>query len=571
MRLGAKMKTIFPCKITFLTFFLLILSKDLIVLPSSHLGYAQDGANVVENQGTRIQDFEATDILSRELRGIETPDGMSRKYFEYSHRKSRVANAVKDLFFDEFLQIAIESPDDFGGWEITDNQAVQFLEKLAAYQRYRQEYLERIARLEDEDQIRSENHQLAKRRSALSQSLARSLLPAQAVALVPENTEWYGLLAHVANGHMLGKWLKITPSQLEKLRRESAEFCEEVKTSLDDSRQKSVDIFFKNLTKTQNAKFFSVFSEDKVQSVYRSLPFETLYLDHNVDLRSDSYNKLLFSPSLVLIDTIQGRPERLAEKESERRSNLHRPTFKISNAESQLAPSRGKMLYDRELAPNHFFAPEFALISLDLNRHDYTDDVHSILKSGLRKLLDRQIAICKDQQSLEHLEGTEKWKTSQANLALEYRKFREDAMAAFSDDRAASLLSSIEGFDANLFCIARWKSIRDWLGITDQQLERMHEESRELVSDMEANLVDLRQKSADILFSNLSPAQRDQFFQIFDRDKVAFFWGGLSYSNLYAHHRNVKGEHWFLWEGDPSPQKSQPDPLLKPTKLKFPK
>lgn len=565
------MKTIFLSKISFLTFFLLILSIDLTVLSSSRLGHAQDGTNVAGNQGKRIQDFEASDILSRELRGMETPDGTSRKYFEYSHRQSRAVNAVKDLFFDEFLQIAIESPDDFGGWEITDNQADQFLEKLGAFQRYRQEYLERIARLEDEDQIRSENHQLAKRRSALSQSIARSLLPAQAVALVPENTEWYGLPAHVANGHLLGKWLKITPPQLEKLGLESAELCEEVKNSLDDSRQKSADIFFKNLTKTQNAKFFSVFPEDKVQSVYRSLPFETLYLDHNVDLRSDSYNKLLFSPSLVLIDTIQGRPERLAEKESERRSNLHRPTFQISNAESQLAASRGKLLFDRELAPNHFFAPELALISLDLNRHNYTDDVHSSLNSGLRKLLDRQITICKRQQSLEHLEGIEKWNTTQANLALEYRKFREDATAFFSDDRAASLLSSIEGFDANLLYIARWKSIRDWLGITDQQLERMAEESRELVSDMEANLVDLRQKSADILFSNLSHAQRAQFFEIFDQDKVAFFWGGLSYSTLYAHHRNVKGEHWFLWEGDSSPQKNQPHPLLKPTKIKFPK
>jgi ABC-type transporter MlaC component len=533
---------------------------------------AQDAPKVGQRERKRIQDFEATDILSRELARIESPERISREYFEKSYREKRAAGAVKDIFFDEFLQIAIESPDDFGGWEITGNQAERFHEKFVAYQQFRQDYLDRIRHVEDENVIQTETNQLAKQRAAFSQSLVRSLLPAQAVALVPTSTDSYGLISHVVNGHMLGKWLKLTPSQLEKIRGESTTLCKEIENWLEKYQQKSIDSFFKNLTKEQRNKFFNLFLREKLEPIYTGFSFDRIYTDHSIDVHSSIYDKS-FSASKVILGADHGRPELLQKKESSQKLHLFNPTPKlVVTAQNNSDDPDAIQERRRSTAFYQFYVFEYALISLELYRTENPKAFDPNLEKEMKQGLKRQQAHYKSRMALiQWQEGSEQWCSELAKLDSEYREILEETKILFSSGRSLDLLPIAEDMGLNFIRLTRWQRFRDWLGITDQQLERMAEESRELVSDMEANLVDLRQKSADILFSNLSPAQRAQFFEIFDQDKVAFFWGGLSYSTLYAHHQNVKGEHWFLWEGDSSPQKDQPHPLLKPTKLKFPK
>jgi hypothetical protein len=549
--------------------------------------FAQDENLAQPSTRNRVDNVEASDILSRiptwklpiknDEQGEQIEDESQleslQKYFKSLPRIMRIKDSSKDLFFDEFLQIAIESPDDFGGWEITDNQAQQARQRIDSYRQFRKECLGKTEQLEDQEQIRDVMNQLALRRSGLSQSLVHHLLPAQIVSLVPMNTERYGLLSHATNGHMLGKWLKVTSKQQDKIRSESGDLCDEIENSLTNYRQKSADVFFKNLTKAQRQKFFTVFTPEKVKFAYGRLEFTTIHRHHDADMNFRSFEVRL-PQSKVLVGDLHGQPERKEDQDSIKDSNFYRPEYRLSvknpdESGASETTSKRKQL-DLDSAKKHFFAPEFALITLDLMQRENGGEPDEQLTSGLKELRDRQSSLYGAWSLVDQFEGSEKWTTMQSKLREDYREILQDSIQFFSDERTAALLSSLEEMHVHSTCLVGWESFRDWLEITDEQFTRMVEDSRDLVADIEANLIDLRQKSADLFFNNLTRAQRDQFFEIFDQEKVSYFWGTLVHAHIFDQHDNTKGEAWFLWEEVPPP-KDRPLRLQRFTEIKLPK
>lgn len=496
-------------------------------------------------------------------------------------RSWRVGQAVQDLFFDEMLQIVIDSPEHFDSWELTENQTNQIQKQLDTYREYRKQYVDTIEKLDDEVLIRHEANQLAKRRQVISQTIKRMLLPDQVLSLVPINSKRYGLTAHATNERILGKWLKLTSRQEEKIRKESKELCQELELALADYRQKSADIFFKNLEKQQREKFFSVFLPEKVKLIYGRVTFDDIYDWHFMGDPKFylTRNSIQIPASKVVIGNPQGRLEQLEDGDFQKSLRMFSPAGSLANLSNEGTYSeRNKTDLRQQRLATAFSESslwEFALIYQELKLSENPNAFDQEFLTQLKEIVARRNRHYKLLMEATQVEGTDKWATEMAKLGNEEDEFVKAAKSLFSDRQLIEMLPPKFGIN-DFFSLAHWAPFQNWLEITEHQLKQMRDESGRLATQLEEDLFELRQKSANILLDNLTRAQQDQFFNIFERKKLALFWGELSFWEAYTHLHNVhsqyKGEMPLIniQDGDPLPPPYL-YPLQRFTEIKLPK
>ena len=470
--------------------------------------------------------------------------------------------SMKDVFFDEMLQVAIEAPDLFDGWEIAEGETRQMQQQLLAdYHDFRQKCFEKMATLTYEDQIRAEVDLLVKQRRDLSQSLTHPFIfephhlrPEQRVALLPMASERYGLVGHATNDRLLGKWLNITAEQRERHQIESAKICAEVENLVIKYRQRAADIFFKNLTKPQVEKFFGVFSREKVRHAYGTFSPSVLYYRHKYTGVSTKNiaDPLSFPAFSVLIGDQQDRAENLSAQEADKPSTPHPTTPQISNPPSQQGNFDAREEYvdiplPPEIAWRRFFAFEFALIKIDLMEEENQSESNLELVTQIREMIDRENAHFSAKFAADQLEiFSDPWFERQPALISASKALLGDLEAFFSTDERKELLSLLTYPESDFYFISKSKGFRTWLEISDQQLEQMRKDSQTMLTEIEQDVNRLRQNSADAFFNCLDHEQRIKFFEIFDREKQALYWGSLSPRQIFEHHNNAKGEPWSI-------------------------